>query len=75
MPGGEGGDARPSSEDEMCGRRDRAQKDVMLSNVGGGKEGSRSVTNYCDIVSSFFNFFLFFYVFIFLFLISIINCF
>jgi len=51
MFGGEGGDARPNSEDEMCGRGDRAQNDVVLRNVGGGKEGSGSVSNYCDRVS------------------------
>ena len=45
-----GGDAKPSSEDEKCGRRDRAQNDVVLRNVGGGKEGSGSVVNYCDRV-------------------------
>jgi len=43
MLGGEGGDARPNSEDEKCGRGDRAQNDVVLRNVGGGKEGSGSV--------------------------------
>jgi len=43
MSGGEGGDARPNNEDEKCGRGDRAQNDVVLGNVGGGKEGSRSV--------------------------------
>ena len=37
----------------------------MLRNVGGGEEGSGSVSNYCDL-------FLFIYLFI---LISIINCF
>ena len=43
MSGGEGGDARPNNEDEKCGRGDRAQNDVVLRNVGGGKEGSGSV--------------------------------
>ena len=43
MSGGEGGDARPNNEDEKCGRGDRTQNDVVLRNVGGGKEGSRSV--------------------------------
>jgi len=43
MFGGEGGDARPNNEDEKCGRGDRAQSDVVLRNVGGRKEGSRSV--------------------------------
>ena len=60
-----GGDAKPSSEDEKCGRRDRVQNDVVLRNVGGGKEGSGSVVNYCDRFSFFFFFFL----------ISIIHCF
>ena len=68
MSGGEGGDARPNNEDEKCGRGDRAQNDVVLRNVGGGKEGSRSVVNHCDL-------FLFFSFFLFFFLISIINCF
>jgi len=44
MFGGEGGDARPNNEDEKCGRGDRAQNDVVLRNVGGGKEGSGSVS-------------------------------
>jgi len=43
MFGGEGGDARPNSEDERCGRGDCAQNDVVLRNVEGGKEGSGSV--------------------------------
>jgi len=43
MFGGKGGDARPSNEDEKCGRGDRAQNDVVLRNVVGGKEGSGSV--------------------------------
>jgi len=43
MSGGEGGDVRPNNEDELCGRRNRAQSDVVLRNVGWGKEGSRSV--------------------------------
>ena len=43
MSVGEGGDARPNSEDERCGRGDRAQNDMVLRNVGGGKEGSGSV--------------------------------
>ena len=30
----------------MCERRDRAQNDVVLRNVGGGKEGSGSVYEY-----------------------------
>jgi len=43
MSGGEVGDARPNNEDEKCGRGDRVQNDVVLRNVGGGKEGSGSV--------------------------------
>jgi len=43
MSGGEGGDARPNKEDEKCGRGDRAQNNVVLRNVEGGKEGSGSV--------------------------------
>jgi len=50
------GDARPNSEDEKCGRGDCAQNDVVLRNVGGGKEGSGSVGNYCEHLS-FFSFF------------------
>jgi len=46
MSGGEGGDARPNNEDRKCGRGDRAQSDVVLRNVGGGKEGSGSVVLY-----------------------------
>jgi len=45
MSGGGGGDARPNSEDEKYGRGDRTQNDVVLKNVGGGKEGSGSVAN------------------------------
>jgi len=52
MSGGEGGDARPNNEDEKCGRGDRTQNNVVLRNVGGGKEGSGSV-NYCDRVFFF----------------------
>jgi len=51
-----GGDARPNSEDEKYGRRDRAQNDVVLRNVGGGKEGSGTVVN----TMTFFFFFFFF---------------
>jgi len=54
MFGGEGGDARPYNEDEKCGRGDRAQNDVVLRNVWGGKEGSGSVSNYCDLFFFFF---------------------
>ena len=43
MSGGEVGDARPNNKDEKCGRGDRAQRDVVLRNVGGGKEGGGSV--------------------------------
>jgi len=43
MSGGGGGDARRNNEDEHYGRGDRAQSDVVLRNVGGGKEGSGSV--------------------------------
>ena len=43
MSVGDGGDARPNSEDERYERGDRAQNDVVLRNVGGGKEGSGSV--------------------------------
>ena len=43
MFGGEGGDTRPSNEDKLCGRKDRAQSDVVLRSVGGGDEGSRSL--------------------------------
>ena len=43
MFGGKGGEARPNNEDEMCGRRDCAQNDVVLRNVGGGEEGGGSV--------------------------------
>jgi len=56
MSGGEGGDARPNNEDEMCVRRDRTQKDVVLRNVGGWKEGSGSVPK----ARGFFFFFSFF---------------
>ena len=38
MSGDEVGDARPNNEDEKCGRGDRAQNDVVLRNVAGGKE-------------------------------------
>jgi len=40
MFAGGGGDARPNSLDRMDGRRDCAQNDVVLRNVGGGEEGS-----------------------------------
>ena len=43
MFGGEAVDARPNNEDEKCGRRDRVQNDVVLRNVGRGKEGIRSM--------------------------------
>jgi len=44
MSFGGGGDLRPNSKDEQYGRRDRAPNDVVLRNVGGGKEGSGSVS-------------------------------
>ena len=43
MSGGEGGDMRPNNEDEKCRRGDRAQNDVVLRNVRGGKERSGSL--------------------------------
>jgi len=43
MSVGVGRDTRPNSEDEKCGRGDRAQNDMVLRNVGGGKEGSGGV--------------------------------
>jgi len=43
----EGGDARPSNEDEKCGRGDRVQNDVVLRNIGGGRGGSGSVDKCC----------------------------
>jgi len=63
MSGGEVGDARPNNEDKKCGRGDCVQNDVLLRNVGGGKEGSGSMGNYCD---RFFLFFLFFSSFFFI---------
>jgi len=54
MSVGDGGDTRPNSVDEKYGRGDRAQNDVVLRNVGGGKEGSRSVSNYSDFFTFFF---------------------
>jgi len=61
---GEGGEVKPNKEDEKCGRKDCALSDVVLRNVGGGKEGSRSVSNYSDtFFFFFFSFFLFFFVF------------
>jgi len=63
MSGGEGRDARPNNEDEKCWSGDRAQNDVVLRNVGGGKEGSGSVLT--TVTVSFF----------FLFLILLIYCF
>jgi len=58
MSGGEGGNTRPNSEDEKCERGDRAQNDLVLRNVGGGKEGSGSVSNYCDRVFSLYKLFM-----------------
>jgi len=57
MFGGEGGDARPNNEDEKYGGMDRAQNNMVLRNIGGGKEGSGSVVSNC----SFFFFFFFFF--------------
>jgi len=53
MSGGEGGDARPNNEVAKCERRDRAQNDVVLRNVGGGKEGSGSVLTSVTVFSFF----------------------
>jgi len=52
-----GGDARHNSEDEKYGRRDRAQNDVVLRNVGGGKEESGSVVNTVTVFLFLFFFF------------------
>jgi len=52
-----GGDARPNSEDEKYRRGYRAQNDVVLRNVGGGKEGSASVLTTVTVLSFFFFFF------------------
>ena len=54
MFGGEGWDARPNNEDEKYGRGDRAQKDMVLRNVGGGKRGAEAWYNYCDFFFFFF---------------------
>jgi len=54
MSGGEGGDVRPNNEDEKYGRGDRTQNDVVLRNVGRGKDGSGSVVT---TVTAFFFFF------------------
>jgi len=62
MSVGGGGDVRPSSEEEKYGRGDRVQNDVVLRYVGGGKEGSGSVANYCDCFS--FSFYFYFYFFL-----------
>ena len=56
MSGGEGGDARPNNEDEMYGKGDRTQNDVVLRNVKGGKEGSGSLLTTVTVFS-FFSFF------------------
>jgi len=56
MSGGEGGNARPNNEDEKCGRGERAQNDVVLRNVGGGKEGSGSVLKPLGHVSQYIGF-------------------
>jgi len=57
ISGGKGGDVWPNNEDERCGRGDRTQNDVVLRNVGGGKEGSGSVANYCHRVSFLYRLF------------------
>jgi len=57
MSGGGVGDARPNNEDEKCGRGDRVQNDVVLRNVGGGKEGSGSVLTTLTVFFFFFFFF------------------
>jgi len=56
--GAEVGDARPNSEEEKCEGGDRVKNDVVLRNVGGGKEGSGSVVT---TVTVFFFFFFFFF--------------
>ena len=61
MSEGVGGEAKPNKEDKMCGRNDLAQSDVLLRNVGGGKEGGRSVSNYCNFFFFSFSFFSFFF--------------
>jgi len=53
MFGGEGGDTRPNNEDRVCVGRDRAQNDVVLRNVVGGKEGSGRVWSQETIFFSF----------------------
>jgi len=57
MSGGEGGDARPNNEDEKYGRGNRAQNELVLRNVGGGKDGSGRVLT--PVTVFFFFFFLF----------------
>jgi len=37
------GDAKPNREDKRCGSNNRAQSDLVVRNVGGGKEVSGSV--------------------------------
>jgi len=64
MSGGEVRDARRKNEDEQYGRGDRAQNNVVLRNVGRGKEGSGSVVT---TVTLFFLFFFFFFSFSFFF--------
>jgi len=51
----DGGDAKPNKEDEKYGRKDRAQSDVVLRNVGGGKSGAEA----CVTTVSFFCLFFF----------------
>jgi len=37
------GTGSPNTREERCGREDRAESDMVLRNIGGGKEGSGSV--------------------------------
>jgi len=61
MSGGQGGDPRPDNEDEKDASGDRAQNDVVLRNVAGGKEGSGRVVT--PVTFSFLSFFFFFFLF------------
>jgi len=54
MFGGEGGDPRPNSEDEKCGRRDRMQNEVVLRNIGGGKRGAELWLTHVTLFFLFF---------------------
>jgi len=47
---GGGGNARPNSEEEKCGRRVRAQNDVVLRNIGGGERGERKRERWYGLV-------------------------